>query len=148
MQEDQAADHLINGLSGQVPVKCTNSRLHGQVESHSPELSITNASNTLAYWTGIKAPDPHSGDGLDAVYVNPDRGFYGQKRGLIADCTSVFEFNDQRGFVLCFESPAQPDNGSASWHPDFTAAMNHAKTVNWTKDLFQPTECLLIDRRP
>jgi hypothetical protein len=79
-----------------------------------------------------------AGYGLDSASLNSDGSFYGQKGGLIADAASVFQFNDQCGFVLCFGSPAQQDVQPPypSWYPNFDNAMSIAMSTTWTQDLF------------
>ncbi len=103
-----------------------------------PALKRSVITKMLINAVNLNKTNPRAGYGLDGASQNSDGSFYGQKGGLIADAASVFQFNDQWGFVLCFGSPAQQDvqPPSPSWYPDFPAVMNIAKATTWTQDLF------------
>jgi CubicO group peptidase (beta-lactamase class C family) len=79
-----------------------------------------------------------AGYGFDYVNTTQDPPFYAQKGGLLANAAGVFQFRGQWGFVLFFGCPAQYDVQPPlpAWYPDFTDAMNVARSVNWTQDLF------------
>jgi hypothetical protein len=102
--------------------------------------SRANLSAMLTKAANLTGANDIAGYGFDAARAYTGGTYYGQKGGLIADAASVFQFDDQWGFVLCFGSPAQldnqPPNPGPSWYPDFTAAMNIAKNATWTQDLF------------
>jgi CubicO group peptidase (beta-lactamase class C family) len=107
-------------------------------QSDNPAISRGTITKMLNNAVNLNKTNQRAGYGLDGASQNSDGSFYGQKGGLIADTASVFQFNDQWGFVLCFGSPAQQDVQPPypSWYPDFPAVMNIAKTTNWTQDLF------------
>jgi len=107
-------------------------------QNDNPVLTRATITQMLTNAVNLNKNNPRAGYGLDGARLNSDGSFYGQKGGLIADAASVFQFNDQWGFVLCFGSPAQQDVQPPypSWYPDFPAVMNIAQTVNWTQDLF------------
>lgn len=106
--------------------------------SDNPALKRSTITTMLTKAVNLNKTNSRAGYGLDGASLNADGSFYGQKGGLIADAASVFQFNDQWGFVLLFASPAQQDVQPPypSWYPDFHAGMDYAKTVTWTQDLF------------
>ncbi len=107
-------------------------------QKDNPALKRSTITSMLTRAVNVNQTNQRAGYGLDGASQNADGSYYGQKGGLIADAASLFQFNDQWGFVLCFGSPAQQDvqPPSPSWYPNFLAAMNIAQGVNWTQDLF------------
>jgi CubicO group peptidase (beta-lactamase class C family) len=102
-----------------------------------PALKRTTISNMLSaaatFQTG--GPNRRAGYGLDGAQKLGVDSYYGQKGGLIANASSVFQFDDQWGFALCFANSGQ--NRNPGWYPDFDAVMNIAKGVSWgSSDLF------------
>jgi CubicO group peptidase (beta-lactamase class C family) len=78
-----------------------------------------------------------AGYGLDFIASHGGGNFYGQKGGDVQNAASVFQFNDEWGFVALWGSPAIVPVGQPSWYPNFDAVMNVAKAVDWgTTDLF------------
>jgi hypothetical protein len=91
----------------------------------------------LSAGVALSASDEFAGYGFDTVNNLGLGSFYGQKGGLLNDAASVLQFNGEWGFVVVWGSPAQVPTKTPSWHPDYDAVMNIAKTVDWSgTDLF------------
>lgn len=107
-------------------------------QKDNPAMSRATITTMLNNAVALNKNNPRAGYGLDGARQNSNGSLYGQKGGLIANAASVFQFNDQWGFVMLFGSPAQLDSQPPypSWYPDFSAVMNIATGVGWTQDLF------------
>jgi CubicO group peptidase (beta-lactamase class C family) len=76
-----------------------------------------------------------AGYGFDALAVQGNGNFYGQKGGSLPTSNDVLEFNGQWGFAMFWASP--PTAAEANWYPDYPSVMNIAKTAPWAAtDLF------------
>jgi CubicO group peptidase (beta-lactamase class C family) len=88
---------------------------------------------TLASTPGMT----RAGYGLDGAANLGGGSFYGQKGGLIINAASVFQFNGDWGFAICFGSPAGTPGVPTVVYPDYPAVMNIAKSTSWgATDLF------------
>jgi CubicO group peptidase (beta-lactamase class C family) len=107
-------------------------------KNDNPAMKRATITHMLTNAVNLNKTNSLAGYGLDSASLNSDGSFYGQKGGLIADAASVFQFNDQWGFVLCFGSPAQQDVQPPypSWYPNFDNAISIAMSTTWTQDLF------------
>jgi hypothetical protein len=68
-----------------------------------------------------------AGYGLDGVSDLGGGKFYGQKGGSLGGAHSVFQFNGDWGFTMCWgghSGGAEPD-----WYPNFPEVMNIAETA-------------------
>ena len=85
----------------------------------------------------IQFGENRAGYGLDAVSTQSGGFYYGQKGGEIINAAGVLQFDQDWGFALCFDSPAQIPGTGPIWYPDFTPMMNIAKSASWSStDLF------------
>jgi CubicO group peptidase (beta-lactamase class C family) len=76
-----------------------------------------------------------SGYGFDALAVQGNGNFYGQKGGSLPTSNNVLELNGQWGFVMFWASP--PTAAEANWYPDYPSVMTIAKAAAWgANDLF------------
>lgn len=99
--------------------------------------AMLSAASALAA-AGSGTPGWRAGYGLDWAAYQGGGSFYGQKGGLINDAASVFQFDDQWGFALCWGSSGFAGNNfPGPVYPNYPAVMNIAKNTNWgTTDLF------------
>jgi len=85
-------------------------------------------------------PDWAVGYGLDAIAVNPNGSFYGQKGGYIDGTSTVLQFDGRAGgwgHVMLWANGRPGVAPDETWYPDLPEVMDIAKQVDWGhNDLF------------
>jgi hypothetical protein len=126
------------GLSGAVTDVC---RLIAVCISQQSTSALKRSTLTSMFSAGAALQQAHSGwragYGFDGLSDLGSGQFYGQKGGLLADSSSVLQFNGDWGFSMLWGSGRPGQLANQPWYPDFPAVMDVAKNTRWgAADLF------------
>ena len=104
-------------------------------QNDTPMMKRATLTTMLTDGAALTAAGLRAGYGFDALAVQGNGNFYGQKGGSLPTSNDVLQFNGQWGFVMLWGSP--PTAAEATWYPNYPSVMNIATTTSWgAADLF------------